>query len=243
MSQRRQGFNTPFADLKRKVKEARGRKEAGKPDLRGKTTDAEKAAEKKGQQTREDIGAATEPNPDAERELLRRWLGDVEPLAREGKGRVIKTRRKEPPPGTASPNEDAEVLATLSDLIAGEGTFDICDSDEYVEGLAPGIDKRLLRRLKRGDFSVQAHLDLHGMVKDEARTAVKEFVRASRLVGRRCVIIVHGRGLRSPGREPVLKNALVKWLSRGNLGKQVLAFASTLPHDGGGGAVYVLLRR
>ena len=90
---------------------------------------------------------------------------------------------------------------------------------------------------------MQAHLDLHGMVRAEARAAVERFLRSSRFAGKRCVIVVHGRGLRSPGGEPVLKKALVRWLSRGALAKQVLAFTSTLSYDGGGGAMYVLLRR
>ena len=110
-------------------------------------------------------------------------------------------------------------------------------------GLAPGVDRRLLRRLRRGEYAVQAHLDLHGLRSDEAKVATDAFIRDSQRGGRRCVLIVHGRGLRSKDHVPVLKEKLVVWLSHGRIGKQVLAFATARPHDGGAGAVYVLLRR
>jgi DNA-nicking Smr family endonuclease len=143
----------------------------------------------------------------------------------------------------ARASEDAEVLATLADLCGGEGSFDISDTDEYIEGVAPGIDRRLLKRLRNGDFAVQAHVDLHGMTRDEAKTRVTRFVEESRRAGRRCVLIVHGRGLHSKDQIPVLKEAVRSWLERGPVARTVLAFATAKPHDGGAGAVYVLLRR
>jgi DNA-nicking Smr family endonuclease len=139
--------------------------------------------------------------------------------------------------------EDAEVLAELADLCDGDGTFDISDTDEYIEGLGPGIDRRLLRRLRNGDFAVQGHVDLHGMTRDEAKLRVTKFVDESRRAGRRCVLIVHGRGLHSKDQIPVLKEAVRTWLERGPVARAVLAFATARPHDGGAGAVYVLLRR
>ena len=131
----------------------------------------------------------------------------------------------------------------LSDLVAGDGTLDVADTDEYIEGLAPGVDRRILGRLRRGEFSVQAHLDLHGMLQDPARHAVRRFLVDARARGLRCVLVIHGRGKNSRDKEPVLKKALVRWLSRGGLGKQILAFCTARPTDGGAGAVYVLLRR
>lgn len=150
------------------------------------------------------------------------------------------------PEGAAHPvvrDADAEVVARLGDLVAGTVHFDISDTVEHVDGLARGVDRRLLRRLRRGDFSVQAHLDLHGLVRQDARAEVARFLASSRLQGLRCVLIVHGRGRNSKDQQPVLKPALVTWLTHSGIGKAVLAFCTARPADGGAGALYVLLRR
>ena len=81
------------------------------------------------------------------------------------------------------------------------------------------------------------------MTRDEAQVAVDRFVAAARTAGRRCVLIIHGRGHHSKDQVPVLKERIHAWLARGRLSKSVLAFASARPCDGGAGAVYVLLRR
>jgi DNA-nicking Smr family endonuclease len=140
-------------------------------------------------------------------------------------------------------SEDAEVLARLSDLVSGQSNFDITETDEYVEGMRVGVDPRLVVRLRRGEFATQAHIDLHGMIQDAARLALTEFILESVRNGRRCVLVVHGRGRGSPGGRPVLKHATAQWLSRGNLCGYVLAFTSARPQDGGAGALYVLLKR
>ncbi len=140
-------------------------------------------------------------------------------------------------------DENAEALAQLSELVAGQGVFDIADTDEFIEGAAPGTDRNLLRALRRGDFSLQGHLDLHGLTQVEAKEAVERFLTDSRRAGKRCVLIVHGRGLHSKDQIPVLKDRLKVWLSQKRIGGLVLAFATARPHDGGAGAVYVLLRR
>jgi DNA-nicking Smr family endonuclease len=157
------------------------------------------------------------------------------------------TERGEPPaPNPRLPeiiDENAEALAELAEMVAGQGDISISDASEYIEGAAPGIDARLLRSLRRGDFSVQGRLDLHGMTQAEARDAVDRFLTDSRRTSKRCVLIVHGRGLNSKDQIPVLKEALRVWLGQKRIGKTVLAFATARPQDGGAGAVYVLLRR
>jgi len=140
-------------------------------------------------------------------------------------------------------SDDAEVYAQLSDLVTGGGTFDISDSDEYIEGLATGLDRRLLSRLRHGDYAVQGHVDLHGLNREEARLKVEQFMQESRLRGHRCILIIHGRGLNSKDQIPVLKEAVRLWLTRGRIARNVLCFATARPTDGGTGAVYVLLRR
>jgi DNA-nicking Smr family endonuclease len=130
-------------------------------------------------------------------------------------------------------SEDAEVLAQLSDLVSGHAPFELTETEEYVEGARHGLDPRLVSRLRRGEFSTQGHIDLHGMTQPDAKLALEEFILDSVRKGRRAVLIVHGRGLRSPGGQPVLKHAAAQWLSHGFIGG----------YDGGAGALWVLLRR
>jgi len=138
---------------------------------------------------------------------------------------------------------DAEALAELSELVTGNGPFDISDSDEHVEGVVAGIDPRVVRRLRNGEFAYQAHLDLHGLSAAEARLEVDHFLRRAHHSGHRCVLIIHGRGRNSKDQIPVLKNRLIQWLARGQWSRSILAFTSARACDGGAGALYVLLRR
>jgi DNA-nicking Smr family endonuclease len=149
----------------------------------------------------------------------------------------------EPPTTHTIVNEDAEVIAQLSDLVSGQLPFDITESDEYVEGYRVGLDPRLVSELRRGKFAVQAHFDMHGMIQGDAKEALKEFIIASVRKGLRTVLVVHGRGLRSPGGHSILKHASAGWLSHGAIGGHVLAFTTARAADGGAGATYVLLKR
>lgn len=147
------------------------------------------------------------------------------------------------PARRARADDEAEAYAELADLVDGTGTFDVASTDEYVEGVAEGIDRSLVKNLRDGEYAIQAHIDLHGFVQTEARIQVEAFLDESRLRGLRCVLIVHGRGLHSKENVPVLKERVAVWLSRGRIARGVLAFVSARPTDGGTGAVYVLLRR
>jgi DNA-nicking Smr family endonuclease len=178
----------------------------------------------------------------ADRELLLEAMRDVVPLAPE-------TRRRVDGPAPAGPGvrrpltDEAETMAALGDLVSGVGAFDISDTDEYVEGCVTGLDPRLIRRLRRGEFAVKAHLDLHRLTADEARGALDRFLHAAHRQGHRCVLVIHGRGRNSKDQVPVLKQRLKGWLGRTGLSRLVLGFTSARPCDGGAGAVYVLLRR
>jgi DNA-nicking Smr family endonuclease len=156
-------------------------------------------------------------------------------------------QRVAPPPPAAVPrpvtDADAEALAELSDLVAGAGDFDLAHSVEFIEGAVSGVDRRLVRRLRAGDFAYQAHLDLHGMTAEAARVAVDRFLTGAHQKGQRCVLIIHGRGRNSKDQVPVLKTRLAQWLARGSWARLVLAFTSARACDGGAGALYVLLRR
>jgi DNA-nicking Smr family endonuclease len=179
---------------------------------------------------------------DTEEDLFARAIAGTKPI-HDPRG-VLKP---DLPPGSADHlrhyDEDAEVYEHLLDLVEGRSTFDISDSDEFIEGCVEGLDRRILQGLKRGDYAFRAHLDLHGMTRDEARDAVEQFITKARREKQRCVLIVHGRGLNSKDNIPVLKGHLKSWLERGRIAKSVLAFCTARPHDGGAGAMYVLLRR
>src|SRR5437016_1412245 len=178
---------------------------------------------------------AEEPN------LFAHAMEGVVPLPRERAARVDGPA----PAGAARTpvSEEAEALAALSDLTRGATRFDITDTREYVEGAIVGLDPRVLRRLRRGDFAWQDHLDLHGMTSETARVAVDRFLADSVALGHRCVLIVHGRGHNSKDQTPVLKERLKSWLARGRTARIVLGFTTARPCDGGAGALYVLLRR
>jgi DNA-nicking Smr family endonuclease len=149
-----------------------------------------------------------------------------------------------PPAATGAVwDPDLEAVDALRALISGDAPFDVADSDEYVEGRVAGLDQTLVAKLRRGEFAVQGHVDLHGMTRAEAKAAVDDFLRRSRQAGKRCVLVVHGRGTHSKDQLPVLKEALKTWLSTNRFGRHVLAFATARPADGGAGAIYVLLRR
>ena len=136
-----------------------------------------------------------------------------------------------------------ESMADFEKLFSEEDYFNVFIGEEYIEGHVHDLDHKLCTRLKRGHYSLQAHLDLHGMVVDEAKEELREFVEEQQRLGHRCVLIIHGRGLHSLGNVPILKHKLANWMSRGFLRKKILAFASANPQDGGTGAVYVLLRK
>ena len=168
-------------------------------------------------------------------------MAGVTPLPQDPRGRMEK-----PPQPTSKPlypSDECEALADLRDFVEGRGEFTIQYTDEYMEGIAPGVDRGLAQRLHRGDYAIQAHIDLHGHTVEEAKVAVDRFLTSAYVAGQRCIMLIHGRGLNSKDNRPVLKEQVRIWLSHGRLSRLVLAFATAPLTDGGAGAVYVLLRR
>jgi DNA-nicking Smr family endonuclease len=137
---------------------------------------------------------------------------------------------------------EAEVLRELDALVSGRTPFTWQDSDQWLQGSVPGLDRRVLRRLAAGEFTVQAEIDLHGVDSATARVLVERFLLSASARRLRCVRIIHGRGRGSPNGVPVIKNQLPRWLARGAARHWVLAYSSAAPKDGGTGASYVLLR-
>lgn len=176
----------------------------------------------------------------SDEELFRREMANVQPVPEKWRSHVPTAPAQNGRPIT---DADAEVLAELSELVAGGGPFDITNTTEFIEGAVVGLDPRVVRQLRDGQFAYQSHVDLHGMTAQEARAAVDRFLSEAHRKGQRCVLIIHGRGHNSKDRVPVLKNRLSTWLSRGAWARLVLAFTSARPCDGGAGALYVLLRR
>jgi DNA-nicking Smr family endonuclease len=121
--------------------------------------------------------------------------------------------------------------------------FDVEDGAASA-GRGPGVDARLLRRLKAGDYPVEARLDLHGRSLAHARDALERFVAVSHAQGRRALLLIHGRGAHSSGDGPVLKPMVRAWLATSaRASRAVLAFAPARPAQGGDGATLVLLRK
>jgi DNA-nicking Smr family endonuclease len=135
---------------------------------------------------------------------------------------------------------DKRSLEILEDIVLGKKPMDLRVTQEYVEWINRDHKGDVLRKLREGRFSVQDCLDLHGLNLGEAESEVEAFLGDSLKKRRRCVKIIHGRGLRSP-KGPVLKDALIKWLTFRHR-KNVIAFVTARQCDGGLGALYVLLR-
>ncbi|MFP3927782.1 MAG: Smr/MutS family protein [Desulfobacteraceae bacterium] len=176
-----------------------------------------------------------------EARVFREAMAGVQPLdkARTRTPKAHGSRR----PAHPAPDDLREGVEELKRLVRGSSEMEISFTDEYMEGVVRGVSRKIMRKLKRGQFPVQDYLDLHGLTRQEAQERVREFLVRSHRLGLRCVLIVHGRGLNSPSSFPVLKDSIPGWFTRGPGRKLVLAFATARPYDGGAGAVYVLLRR
>lgn len=179
-------------------------------------------------------------NLDEEAALFLESVGEVARV----KAKTERVAPRDPPTAAELrlPSEDAESLARLAELVSGE-TFELSDSTEFIEGSVQGFDERVMKKLRRGEFSHRAELDLHGKTREQARPALEKFIADAKVAGHRCVLVVTGRGLNSPDSIPVIKQSVQAWLTHGRPSRQVLAFCSARPEDGGAGAVYVLLRR
>ncbi len=134
----------------------------------------------------------------------------------------------------------ADDRQVLDDMFSDESDAEDIETGEELLFFRDGLQTKLIKRLRRGQLSVTAELDLHGYIVTEARIALTEFLKDCRHHGDRCVRIVHGKGHGSRQKLPVLKNKVNNWLQQRD---EILAFCSARPEDGGTGAVYVLLKR
>lgn len=172
---------------------------------------------------------------DQERHLFELTVGPVQPLN--------AAPRVQHPPIPIEPEplqRQADERSVMREALSDE--FDVetlLHTDELLSYRTPGLGQDVLRKLREGRWTIQRQLDLHGLRTDEARDALGQFVRETHAQGIRCVRVVHGKGLGSPGREPVLKGRVLRWLVQK---REVLAFVQARPAEGGAGALVVLLR-
>ncbi len=213
-----EGLNRPFAGLKDLLKQNATRTEPADPTPR----------------------PVPQPPPPVPTE------GELFAEAMAGVLRMDSNEPGYPAPGLPAPSaepapedNDMEPLRRLVDC--GQG-FVVSDTPEYMEGIGYRAPPNIAHRLHRGDFAIQAHLDLHGLSVEAAREVFDAFMKESVLTGKGAVLIIHGRGLSSAA-APVLKTKVSQWLSSGPWRKWVVAFTSARMCDGGSGASYVLLRR
>ncbi len=179
--------------------------------------------------------------PEEEQALFDTAMADVIPLA--GRKQAVRCwpGRKNVPEGCTE-HPDAEALRQLKRLVETGHGFVLAHTAEYVEGACTWFAPEMFRRLHGGHFSIQGHVDLHGMDVESARACFDRFMQRAIQSGKRAVLVVHGRGRRSPDL-PVLKRNLFTWLTRAPWKRWVIAFTSARSCDGGTGATYVLLRR
>lgn len=170
-----------------------------------------------------------------EHRLFELAVGPVRPIACGGRI-APRPAAVEPRPVQRLLDEASVMREALSDEFDVET---LLHTDDLLSYRLPGLGADVVRKLREGRWSIQRQIDLHGLRIDEAREALGSFVRESHQLGVRCVRVVHGKGLGSPGRAPVLKGRVLRWLVQKS---EVMAFVQARPAEGGAGALVVLLQ-
>ncbi|WP_158529618.1 Smr/MutS family protein [Parvibium lacunae] len=211
---------------------SRGRKEPGWAQLAALRTALSDEAARRVKAAAE--AAAAQAQKEAEQGLFLAAVKDAQPLK-------TAPRHASPPPYPAPvahqrQQTEREILkATLSDELDSSS---LLETDENLSFHQPHVGQDVVRKLRRGQWVIQAQLDLHGLRTDQARDALAAFIRDCRRREKRCLRIIHGKGHGSINKEPVLKRKVISWLRQKT---EVLAFCQARPADGGAGAVIVLL--
>lgn len=176
--------------------------------------------------------SASEDDP---ADLFREAVKDVQPIRAPRRDGPAKPRPA-PLPRQRLKDEAQVLQDSLSDAFTADVALDI---GEGLAFLRDGIPRQTLRKLRNGQWSIQDRLDLHGLRGDEARPLLAAFLSVCVRRGLRCALVIHGKGMRSPNGEPVLKRLVAGWLAQRD---EVLAYVESRPADGGAGAVVVLLK-
>lgn len=167
--------------------------------------------------------------------LFQAAIGKVKPLEPPQRAKLTPEPPK-PIPKQQMLDDAAALQEALSDEV---DVTTLLDTDEHLSFRRPGVGTDVTQKLRKGKWSIQKQIDLHGYRSDEAREALGAFIREAHKQGIRCVRVVHGKGLGSPGKAPVLKEKVHKWLVQKS---EVVAFVQAQPAQGGAGALVVLLQ-
>ena len=174
----------------------------------------------------------------AEKDFFARAVGIVKPLPpkhRPGERAALRLVQAAPIAVQHQLDEQAVMREALSDEFDAET---LLDTDDALSYRRTGIGTDVTRKLRKGGWAIQGQVDLHGLRREDAREALVDFIKDAARMGWRCVRVVHGKGLGSPGKTPVLKGKVHSWLIQK---QEVLAFVQARPAHGGAGALVVLL--
>ena len=166
--------------------------------------------------------------------LFRSAVADVRPLKSE---KSLSDKPKPKPIPNQRIADEKKVIEALSDNLSDEWQELSGDELNYARD---GISRQIMRRLRTGRYIIEAELDLHGLRREQAKQELVWFIRECQVNGFRCVRIIHGKGQRSPNKQPVLKTKTASWLKQMD---EILAYCTAPKTDGGTGALYVLLKR
>ncbi len=173
-----------------------------------------------------------------EADLFALAMREAKPLHR---GRAKRAGAEDVPPEKRAETAPAAVRAVPRLERVPARTLDRLP--ELKTGASPGLDKRTAVRLKRGQLAIEGRIDLHGMTQTKAHRALEGFLTASQGAGKRCVLVITGKGLRPTGETGLLRNLVPRWMNAPAIRGRVLSFCTAQPRDGGTGALYVLLKR
>jgi DNA-nicking Smr family endonuclease len=171
---------------------------------------------------------------DEDSALFRKMVGDAQPLKQDG------FITEKPKPRAHPAKTEADNLAVIEEMMSGDFDSSSLERGDELLYTRPGVQNNILKKLRRGHYKIEAELDLHGMTVDNAKIALIDFLNQCTVRSQRCVRIIHGKGLGSINKQPILKNKLNQWLQKMDVAQ---AFCSARPADGGTGAIYLLLKR
>jgi DNA-nicking Smr family endonuclease len=198
--------------------------------VKKKLADAHKKA-----QAAEDARLAAARQREAEANLFARAVGVVQRMPLNDQVSISS-----PAPAPVAAQRQKDEKAVLREALSdGFDVSTLLDTDDALSFRRPGIGIDVTQKLRKGGWSIQREIDLHGLRSDEARVALAEFIRIAHRQGLRCLRVVHGKGLGSPGKTAVLKPKVHSWLIQKN---QVMAFVQAKATEGGAGALVVLLK-
>ena len=169
------------------------------------------------------------------RSLFQAAVGKVQRLPEPG----VANLRPSPPPPTPVQRLLDEAAAYTESISDEVDITTLLETDERLSFRRPGVGPDVTYKLRRGTWTIQRQIDLHGLRTDDAREALSAFIREAHKQGIRCVRVVTGKGLGSPGKAPVLKDKVHRWLVQR---AEIVAFVQAPPAQGGAGALVVLLQ-